>query len=62
MALIFDLIRSDRARVPFMTEDEVLEVFLVIDLLNNIVKTFGSNDTIACRILQRTYGQTLPKE
>ena len=37
MALIFDLIRSDRTRVTFMTEDKVLEVLLVIDLLNNII-------------------------
>lgn len=59
MALIFDLFRSHRARVTFMTEDKVLEILLIINLLNDIINTLRSRCAIASSILQRTYGQPL---
>lgn len=57
--MILDLLRSHSPRIPFVTEDKVLEVLVVVDLPDNIVKALGCNGAVGRSILERTDGHSL---
>lgn len=59
MALIFDLFFSHGTGVALMTQNKVVEIFLVINLIDNLVEALRSNGRM---FPQRTNRQALPEQ
>lgn len=62
MTLIFDLCRRRHARITRVTQDIVVEILLVVDLLDNLTKALWTNSSVALSILQWTYAETFAKK
>ena len=59
MAFIFDLFFSHSPRVTFVTQNVVMIILLVIDLVDNLIEALGPN----CHIVpQRSDGQPLSEQ
>lgn len=43
MAFIFDLFFSHSSRITFMTQNVVMIILLVIDLMDNLIEALGPN-------------------
>lgn len=59
MALIFELILRHSGRIAFVTQNVVMVILLVVDLVNDFVQALGSNRRI---VLHRTDGHSLSKQ
>lgn len=62
MALILDFGRSDGTRVALVAQDVIMQVFLVVDLTDDLCQALRCKHTIALTSLERTDTKPLAKE
>lgn len=62
VALILNLVRSDSTWIALMAQNIVVQVFLIVNLADNLRETLGCKHPIAFTSLERADAKTLAQE
>lgn len=62
VALVLDLFRSDSTRIALVAENVAVQIFLVVDLADNLCETPGRKDAVGFAGLERADTNTLAQD